>query len=155
MIGSRLLCLSSSLVLIAGTVLGGGTAAAAPPDGQLHCLARAIYWEARNQPFNGQVAVAQVILNRTEDGRFPSDICGVVHQRTARGCQFEWVCTHGRRQPREREAWQRALHVAEIARTDYVDLVGGAIFFHDTSIRRWRHLEKTVRIGDIIFYREP
>lgn len=128
-------------------------AAAASPDRQRTCLARAIYWEARGQPFNSQIAVAQVVLNRVEDARFPADICGVVFQRGARGCQFEWVCA-GLNRPRDRRAWQRALVIAEIAQTDYVDLVDGALFFHDTSIRRWRHLQKTARIGDIIFYKE-
>lgn len=130
-----------------------GSALAATPDRQRACLAKAVYWEARGESFNSQIAVAQVVLNRVEDGRFRSDICGVVFQRNARGCQFAWVCA-GLNRPRDRQAWQRALRVAEIAQTDYIDLVGGALFFHDTSIRRWRHLEKTARIGDLVFYRE-
>ena len=117
------------------------------------CLAQAVYWEARGQSFNSQIAVAQVVLNRVEDGRFPSTICGVVYQRNAKRCQFEWVCA-GLRRARDQRAWRRALHVAEIASTDYVDLVDGAIFFHDTRIRRWPHLQRTAKIGDIIFYRE-
>jgi hypothetical protein len=47
-----------------------------------------------------------------------------------------------------------ALHIAEVASTDYIDLVSGAIFFHDTRIRRWPHLERTAKIGDLFFYRE-
>lgn len=144
-----------SFFLVGALILAGDVVEASPPDRQMRCLAQAIYWEARNQPFQGQVAVAQVVLNRREDARFPDSLCGVVFQRTERGCQFEWVCTLGRRQPRDVRAWELALHVAEVAQTDYIDLVGGAIFFHDSSVRRWRHLEKTVRIGNLIFYREP
>lgn len=143
------------LVALMWFVLGAfiGKALAATPDRQRNCLAQAIYWEARGQPFNGQVAVAQVVMNRVEDGRFRSDPCGVVFQRNERGCQFVWVCA-GVGRPRDRQAWQMALHVAEIATTDYVDLVEGALFFHDTRVRRWPHLEKTVKIGDLVFYRE-
>ena len=143
------------LVALMWVLLGPiiGSALASTPDRQRTCLAQAIYWEARGQPFNSQIAVAQVVLNRVEDGRFRPDICGVVFQRRRGVCQFEWVCA-GLRHHRDPRAWQRALHVAEIASTDYVDLVGGALFFHDTRIRRWPHLEKTARIGDLIFYRE-
>jgi spore germination cell wall hydrolase CwlJ-like protein len=129
------------------------SSAAATPDRQRTCLAQAVYWEARGQSFNSQIAVAQVVLNRVEDGRFPAEICEVVYQRNARGCQFAWVCA-GVRRPREQAAWQRALHIAEVAQTDYIDLVDGALFFHDTRVRGWRHLEKTARIGDLIFYKE-
>lgn len=131
-----------------------GKVLAATPERQRTCLAQAIYWEARDQPFNGQIAVAQVVMNRVEDGRFRPDICGVVFQRNERGCQFAWVCA-GLNRPRDQRAWQRALVVAEVAQTDYIDLVDGALFFHDTTIRRWRHLEKTARIGNLVFYREP
>lgn len=130
-----------------------GKALAATPDRQRTCLAQAIYWEARGQSLTAQIAVAQVVLNRVEDGRFRPDICGVVFQRNSNGCQFAWVCS-GLNRPRDREAWQRALVIAEIAQTDYPDLVNGALFFHDTSIRRWRHLQKTARIGDLVFYKE-
>lgn len=136
---------------LAGMLIG--RAVAATPDRQRTCLAQAVYWEARGQPFNSQVAVAQVVLNRVEDGRFRPDICGVVFQRNSNGCQFVWVCA-GLNRPRDQQAWRRALVVAEVAQTDYIDLVDGALFFHDTSIRRWRHLEKTARIGDLVFYRE-
>lgn len=143
------------LVALMWVLLGAfiGKALAAAPDRERTCLAQAIYWEARGQPITAQLAVAQVVMNRVEDGRFRPSICGVVYQRNERGCQFTWVCA-GVGRPRDREAWQRALVVAEIAQTDYIDLVDGALFFHDTSIRRWRHLQKTVRIGNLVFYKE-
>jgi spore germination cell wall hydrolase CwlJ-like protein len=123
-------------------------------DGQMECLAKAVYWEARNQPFNAQVAVAQVILNRVEDGRFRADICGVVFQRDSRGCQFTWVCTNATRRPRDQHSWHIAQVAAYVAVFDYIDMVNGAIFFHDTSVRRWQQLERTARIGELVFYRE-
>ena len=48
---------------------------------QLECLARNIYWESANQPFEGKVGVAQVTMTRVEDGRFGKDVCGVVYQK--------------------------------------------------------------------------
>ena len=123
-------------------------------DRQMECLAKAVYWEARNQPFNAQVAVAQVVLNRVEDGRFRSNICGVVFQRDSRGCQFTWVCTNATRRPRDPHSWQVAQVAAYVAVFDYIDMVNGAIFFHDTSVRRWSHMERTARIGELVFYRE-
>ena len=123
-------------------------------DRQMECLALAVYWEARSQPLNAQVAVAQVVLNRVEDGRFRADICGVVFQRDSRGCQFTWVCTNATRRPRDRHSWEIAQYAAYLAVFDYIDMVEGAIFFHDVSVRRWPHLERTVRIGELIFYRE-
>lgn len=123
-------------------------------DRQMECLSLAVYWEARNQPLNAQVAVAQVVLNRVADGRFRADICGVVFQRDSRGCQFTWVCTNSTRRPRDRSAWEVAQYAAHLAVTDYIDMVGGAIFFHDVSVRRWPHLERTARIGELVFYRE-
>ncbi len=128
--------------------------AQANPSRQMECLAKAVYWEARNQPFNAQVAVAQVVLNRVEDGRFRSDICGVVFQRDSRGCQFTWVCTNATRRPRDPHPWHVAQVAAYVAVFDYIDMVNGAIFFHDTSVRRWSHLERTARIGELVFYRE-
>ncbi len=121
---------------------------------QMECLALAVYWEARSQPLNAQVAVAQVVLNRVEDGRFRSDICGVVFQRDSRGCQFTWVCNNATRRPRDRHSWEIAQYAAYLAVFDYIDMVEGALFFHDVSVRRWPHLERTARIGELIFYRE-
>jgi len=67
---------------------------------QLTCLAKNIYFEARNEPFAGQFAVALVTLNRVNDTAFPDTICKVVYQgiHTTDGfpkrdrCQFSWYC---------------------------------------------------------------
>jgi hypothetical protein len=58
------------------------------------CLANAIYFEARSEPVRGQMAVAQVVLNRAFSGFYPNDICGVVYQNASRhlACQFTFAC---------------------------------------------------------------
>src|SRR3546814_19287322 len=70
--------------------LAEAVAAQAMPDEadpQLNCLAGAIYFESKGEPLSGQLAVANVIINRVESGRFPSTLCGVVTQRD----QFQFV----------------------------------------------------------------
>ena len=63
---------------------------------QLGCLSKNIYYEAGSEPFEGKVAVAQIVLNRAESGKFPEDICGVIYQRNIfyekTLCQFSWYC---------------------------------------------------------------
>ena len=64
---------------------------------QLTCLARNVFYEANGEPFEGQLAVAQVTVNRARSGLFPNDLCAVVTQATVIGsdekvCQFSWYC---------------------------------------------------------------
>src|SRR5690606_9256257 len=63
-------------------------------DKERWCLATAIYFEARGESYRGQVAVAQVVLNRVKDHRYPDTICGVVFQNQNRrnACQFSFAC---------------------------------------------------------------
>ena len=66
--------------------------AAATPSRQ--CLAQAIYFESRGEPLDGQIAVAEVVLNRVDDRRYPKSVCGVTKQGAGcgRGCQFSYAC---------------------------------------------------------------
>jgi spore germination cell wall hydrolase CwlJ-like protein len=64
---------------------------------QLACLARNVFYEANGEPMAGQMAVAQVTVNRAKSGLFPNDLCAVVTQSTIVGsdtrvCQFSWYC---------------------------------------------------------------
>ncbi len=63
-------------------------------DAQSQCLAQAIYFESRGEPLDGQIAVAEVVLNRVDDRRFPKTVCGVTRQGvgSGRGCQFSYAC---------------------------------------------------------------
>jgi hypothetical protein len=124
-------------------------------DRYLNCITRAIYWEARGQSLAGQIAVGQVILNRANDRRFPHDICEVVFQRNRHTCQFSWACTPRRQtQPGSTEDWQEAQRSAELAMANLPDLTHGALYFHDTSMVGWRHLKRTARIDNHIFYKD-
>ena len=120
---------------------------------QMQCLAGAVYFESRGEPLDGQLAVAQVVINRSEDARWPASYCGVVYQRA----QFSFV--KNGRMPRIRTssgAWQRAKAIAQIAHEGlWQSQVADAVYFHATYVRpKWsRRKERTAQIDTHIFYR--
>lgn len=126
---------------------------AAPMDEQLRCLAGAVYFEARGEPLSGQLAVAQVIINRSEDRRFPRSYCGVVAQPG----QFSFM--RGSRMPAAREgssAWTRAVAIAHIAHQGlWESEAGNAVFFHARYVSPGWSRTKTrlAQIDTHIFYR--
>ncbi len=117
------------------------------------CLAQAIYFEARGEPLAGQLAVAKVIINRTESPLFPDDYCGVIKQRA----QFSFVRNGHIPAPRTgSSAWHRAVAVARIAHDDMWDSkADDALFFHATHVRpRWANTKVArATIDSHIFYR--
>jgi len=135
--------------------------AAHPPTAagaEFDCLATAIYFEARGEPVKGQVAVAEVILNRVDSGEFPGTICGVVHQGGRGGCQFSFTCDGARDRIREKAAYDTARRVASAMMAGVErDLTDGATYFHTKRVRpSWaRRFEKTASIGYHHFYRVP
>jgi Cell Wall Hydrolase len=126
---------------------------AAALDEELNCLAGAVYFEARGEPLAGQLAVAQVIINRTEDKRFPKSYCSVVAQPG----QFSFM--RGRQMPQVRTgtaAWTRAVAIAQIAHKGmWESEVGNAVFFHARYVRPSWSMRKTrlAQIDTHIFYR--
>jgi Cell Wall Hydrolase len=76
------------------------------------CLASAVYFESRGEAVRGQIAVAQVVMNRVFSPFYPNDVCGVVHQSNARGCQFSYNCDGIPNVITEPDAWARAKHIA-------------------------------------------
>lgn len=127
------------------------TSAALSDD--LRCLAGAVYFEARGEPLTGQLAVAQVIINRSEDPRFPRSYCGVVAQPG----QFSFM--RGSRMPAIRTgsaAWTRAIAIAAIAdKGMWQSEAGDAVFFHARYVRPSWSMRKTrlAQIDTHIFYR--
>src|SRR5204862_6551245 len=81
------------------------------------CLASAIYFEARGEPVRGQIAVAQVVLNRAFSGHYPNTVCGVVYQNSHRhlACQFTFACDGIPDVVREPDAMERAKKIATLA----------------------------------------
>ena len=120
-----------------------------------NCLALAMYWEAKSEGPDGMLAVAAVVLNRVAHPEFPDTVCGVVKQGgESPPCQFSWWCDGRSDQPTEARAWATATRFAERAlRSPPSDLTHGALFFHNVSIEAPWARERTVQIGQHVFYR--
>jgi hypothetical protein len=128
-----------------------------------NCLAQAIYHEARGESAAGQLAVANVIVNRARSGSFPDTLCGVIYQNADKGryrCQFTFACDGRSDVPGERRAWVRSAELAadvylEFATGDDVGaLPGSALYYHTTAVRpSWANVYDSVaRIDSHIFY---
>jgi spore germination cell wall hydrolase CwlJ-like protein len=128
---------------------------------QWRCLTEALYFEARGESTQGQFAVAEVILNRTDSSRFPDSVCSVISQGAGKkryACQFSYKCDGRREVFKEPAAYERVAKVARLMldgrpRT----LTKGATFYHTSRVRpKWtRKLQRTTRIGVHYFYRYP
>jgi len=123
------------------------------------CLANAIYFEARSEPVSGQIAVAQVVMNRAFSGFYPNDVCGVVYQNASRhlACQFTFACDGKRKIINERGAWARANRIAKQTLDGklYVAAVGTSTHYHAVYVHpNWvREMHKNARYGIHNFYR--
>ena len=130
------------------------------------CLALNVYHEAKNQSFIGQVAVAQVVMNRVKDNRYPNNICDVVKQGLTykwntsipirNKCQFSWYCDGKPDRPINKQAWFKAKQVASIVLDgSMVDFTEGSTHYHAHYVYpSWRKTKtKVARIDSHIFYR--
>ena len=119
----------------------------------LVCLALNVYWEARNQSIAGQVAVAQVTMNRVHSPDYPDNVCDVVYQNK----QFSWYWDGKPDKPVEPSAWDWALAVAGAVMDGSVhkDLVG-VTHYHAVYVKPYwaDHMELVAQIDDHVFYRE-
>ena len=132
-------------------------------DAIIACLALNIYFEARDQPIDGQVAVTQVVINRVNDSRFPDSHCKVIKEGPVRNglpiigrCQFSWYCDGLRDTPRDQDAYRWAILVATgVLNRNYEDLVDGSTHYHADHVSPAWSTEETmvVKIGDHLFYR--
>jgi spore germination cell wall hydrolase CwlJ-like protein len=126
---------------------------------QWECLSEALYFEARGETVKGQFAVAEVIMNRVKSARYPSSLCGVIHQGTGKKyqCQFTYTCDGNKEVIREPDAFDRAAKVARfIIDGKAPALTNGATHYHTTAVSpRWsRVFTKTAQIGQHLFYRQ-
>jgi hypothetical protein len=123
------------------------------------CLANAIYFEARSEPIRGQMAVAQVVLNRVFSGFYPSDVCGVIYQNANRhlACQFTFACDGKRDIVNDRRHWAIANRIARqtLDGLIYVPEVGKSTHYHASYVHpNWvREMRRLVRFGVHSFYR--
>ena len=133
----------------------------------LVCLALNTYHEAKNQSMIGQVATAQVVMNRVADSRYPNTVCEVVKQGpkykgsdvpVRHKCQFSWFCDGKSDEPkRDSKEWRMAQEYARIVLSGRIvlDVTEGATHYHATYVKpSWAKTKtRTTRIESHIFYR--
>jgi spore germination cell wall hydrolase CwlJ-like protein len=123
------------------------------------CLAEAIYFESRGEPVRGQIAVAQVVVNRAFSGYYPATVCGVVYQNSHRylACQFTFACDGVRDVVTEPEQWDRAKKVAKemLDGRLWLPEVNRSTHYHATYVRPYwvREMKKMYKTGLHVFYR--
>lgn len=128
---------------------------------ELRCMATAIYFEARSEPREGQIAVAQVIMNRVRSNYYPDTICGVVFQGqwNHNACQFSFACDGRADRPRDEKQWAIAQELARevTAGKVWLDDIGYATHYHATYVRpKWvGSFRRIKQIGRHIFYKAP
>jgi len=117
----------------------------------LACLSLNVYFEARDQPFAGQVAVAQVTMNRVADPRYPDTICEVVYDHK----QFSWYWDGKSDRPREEEAWEQAQLIASavMAGSGHSELQG-VTHYHAIWVNPYwnKNMTLVAMIGGHVFY---
>jgi spore germination cell wall hydrolase CwlJ-like protein len=129
---------------------------------QVECLAKNIYYESGTEKYEGKLAVAQVTLNRVNSGKFPSDICSVVYQKTTDQnlrtvCQFSWTCMVKEMVKKDKYMWEESVNIAKRALTEpFVhDTIAqsNALFFHAVYVKpNWSNTKVVKQIGNHIFY---
>lgn len=147
------------------------TLSLSPVDAE--CLAKNVYFEARNQSDTGGIAVSHVVLNRVQNPKFPDSICKVIKQAKlsqwwleSKGkevpirhkCQFSWYCDGLSDDPKEKDAWKHAQYIARQAYLLHVngfDLTAGSMFYHTKNVNpSWnRAMTKVMVVDDHIFWR--
>ena len=135
---------------------------------EIYCLAANSYFEARGEPFDGKIAVAQVTMNRVRSPSYPDSICKVVYQGKHHSngfpvrdrCQFSWYCDGKGDEPRPTKAWRNSQDIAEyIIRTpSLLDITDGATHYHADWMKKypkWAYQKKKlVEIDTHIFYKK-
>ena len=118
---------------------------------ELACLAGAVYFEAKSETLDGQLAVGRVIVNRARSGRFPASYCGVVFQHS----QFSFV--RGNAMPtinRASRGWKNAVAIAQIANEgSWSSAAEGALYFHAARVSPGWRLTRIARVDNHVFYR--
>ena len=136
-------------------------------DSSLYCMAQNVYFEAASESFIGQIAVAQVVMNRVQSDKFPNTPCDVIYEGPSyisdRGnilpikhkCQFSWYCDGKPENIKDKKAWDLAVNVSmRVLLKTLPDITEGSLWYHSTSVNPYWAKTKTkvTQIDNHIFY---
>ena len=137
-------------------------------NNDIYCMAQNIYFEAGNQPLAGKIAVAQVVINRTNHPNYPTTMCDVIYQAKWKEnwlgnlvpirhqCQFSWFCDGKSDDPVDSPTWMNSLKVAaDVVQGKYGDITEGSTHYHSVYVNPYwaDSLNETVIINEHIFYK--
>ncbi len=131
---------------------------------QINCLVEAVYHEARSERFMAQLSVANVVLQRVTDRRFPNTICKVVHQGkyNRRGqpirnkCMFSYWCDGKSEKMKDKTALEQAKNIAILSLAGArIDRMENVLYYHASYMRPYwiSYVDRVEKIGTHIFYR--
>ncbi|NDH68204.1 MAG: cell wall hydrolase [Gammaproteobacteria bacterium] len=136
-------------------------AAVKDKERRMQCMTQNIYWEAASEPAEGKLAVAQVVMNRVESGKFPNDPCQVVHQKNVIYervlCQFSWYCEQNfKTKPVHKKLWDESAEAAKMVMIDGFRLpeLKDALYYHADYINPQWNKKRVTKIGRHIFYKD-
>lgn len=153
------------IIVVAAAAYGSQPEFDSDYDEQATCLALNIYYEARSSNLADKAGVADVVLNRVEDSRYPNTICEVVQQgrkhpngqMVRNACQFSWYCDGKSDNPQDMDRWNEAQSIAwnMLDWERYRGITEGATHYHATYVTpRWAgDLQMVGRLGAHIYYR--
>ena len=133
---------------------------------EVECMAKNIYFEARNESTAGKIATSMVVLNRVKSNKFPNDICSVITDaiKYSNGfpkrdrCQFSWYCDGKSDIPYNEKAWEKSVTLSKfiIGSNSFLpDITDGSLYYHGDYVEpSWSKVfRKTLQIDTHIFYR--
>lgn len=130
-------------------------------DRQLQCMAQNIYFEAGKEPPEGKLAVAQVVMNRVNSGKFAADPCSVIYQKNLFYdkivCQFSWYCENPAiRNIKHTEAFKESMEAAKMVYLEGFRLpsLTEALYYHADYVNPQWKKSKVAKIGRHIFYKD-
>ena len=143
------------------TTISEYKAAVKDKERRMQCMTQNIYWEAASEPAEGKLAVAQVVMNRVESGKFPADPCQVVHQKNIIYehvlCQFSWYCEQNfKTKPVHKKLWDESAEAAKMVMVDGFRLpeLKDALYYHADYVNPQWNKKKVAKIGRHIFYKD-
>lgn len=128
---------------------------------RLYCMTKNIYWEAASEPAQGKLAVAQVVMNRVESGKFPADPCQVIYQKNVVYekvlCQFSWYCDNDfKMKPVNKSMWEESREAAKMVMFDGFRMpeLKDALYYHADYVNPQWKKKQVAKIGRHIFYKD-